>query len=213
MKDTVNPGDVDWTGDNPFIYLKTQIDGEWSCLALHFRIALSPHGIGQAILLVEAPYVDFSPGAYRLCLTDNAPMARYLIDGFVRHFALFRPCAALLERLDILDGSVFDRENRGTQAHVERAHCADRGVSVAMHWLGLGRPFMVDVPQSKTQTGRHEMFSVFQPADQAFLEVNSHRLSGTTVERDFFGGRAQSAALAHSETWVRAMSVKVPDAA
>ena len=202
MIETVKPGTVDWTGDNPFIYLKTDGDADWSCLALHFRIALSPHGAGQAMLVLEAPYAE-RPGARRFCLTDNAPMARYLVDGFVKRFALFRPCAALLDRLEIAAGAVFERDDREAGVHVERARDAARGLSAALHWQRLGRPFMVDVPAAQTQTGRHEMFTVFQPAAAAFIEIDGKRLPGATVERDFFGGRAQSAALAHSETWVR----------
>ncbi len=36
------------------------------------------------------------------------------------------------------------------------------------------------------------------------VAVNGERLPGATVERDFFGSRAASAALAFSETWVQA---------
>ncbi|HRO16204.1 MAG TPA: hypothetical protein PLL33_14430 [Paracoccus sp. (in: a-proteobacteria)] len=48
------------------------------------------------------------------------------------------------------------------------------------------------------------MFSVFQPAGSASVTVDGQVLPGRTVERDFFDRRAQSAALAHSESWIRA---------
>jgi len=204
MQDTVRPGDVDWTGDNPFIYLKNDPPAtDWSSLSLYFRIALSPHGGGHAMLVLERPYESASNVA-RLCLTDNAPMARYLLAGFVRKFALFRPCALLIDSLEIIDGARFETQVRGDESHAETAHVADRGLTASMTWQHLCRPFAVDVPPTQTQTGVHEMFSVFQPSGAAFVSVNGRRLSGNTVERDFFGGRAQSAALAYSETWVRA---------
>jgi hypothetical protein len=205
MQSSVRAGDVDWTGDNPFIYLKTDpASADWSSLSLYFRVALSPHGSGQAMLVLERPYEPAASGCARLCLTDNAPMARYLLQGFVKKFALFRPSAALIDSLEVIDGAHFETRVHGDEAHVESASHGGRGASASMTWQALGRAFAVDVPPGETQTGVHEMFSVFRPAGAACVDVNGRRLPGRTVERDFFGGRAQSAALAHSETWVRA---------
>ncbi|WP_341648195.1 hypothetical protein [Thauera humireducens] len=204
MITTVKPGAVDWTGDNPFIYLKTDPEGDWSALALYFRIALSPHGVGQAMLVLEAPYQPEYPKARRLMLTDNPVMARYLVDDFVKHFGLFRPCTALLDSVSIVGGAQFSCHDEGKGLHIQRATHAQEGLSLEMHWEGLQRPFMAAVPADKTQTGVHEMFSVFQPATSGWVAVNGERLPGTTVERDFFGSRAASAALAFSETWVQA---------
>lgn len=204
MITTVKPGAVDWTGDNPFIYLKTDPEGDWSALALYFRIALSPHGVGQAMLVLEAPYQPENRQARRLMLTDNPVMARYLLDDFVKHFGLFRPCAALLDQVRIVGGAEFTCHDEGRGLHIQHAVSTQAGLSLEMHWEGLQQPFMAAVPADKTQTGVHEMFSVFQPATRGWVAVNGDRLPGTTVERDFFGSRAASAALAFSETWVQA---------
>ncbi|RRD57538.1 NAD-dependent dehydratase [Comamonadaceae bacterium OH2545_COT-014] len=198
------PGAVDWTGDNPFVYLKTDPAGDWSALALYFRIAMSPHGAGQAMLVLEAPYQAEQAQARRLMLTDNPAMARYLLDGFVKHFALFRPCTALLNGMRIVGQAQFSCQDEGSQRHSQRATQAQEGLSLEMHWEELQTPFMAVVPADKTQTGVHEMFSVFRPAASGWIAVNGQRLPGATVERDFFGRRAASAALAFSETWVRA---------
>jgi hypothetical protein len=202
---TVRPGAVDWTGDNPFIYLKTDKAGDYSCLALYFRVAVSEHGPGQAMLVLESPYEAHHDRARRACLTNNLPMARYLIDGFVKRFALFRPCAALLDGMTITPGASFATEDPDPFTHIERAGDA-RGRSLCMRWEQLGEPFMADVPAAQTQTGAHEMFSVFQPAGSAQIEIDGQPVPGGTVERDFFGGRAQSAALAYSETWVHSIA-------
>lgn len=201
MQSSVRAGEVDWTGDNPFIYLKTDPGAaDWSSLSLYFRVALSPHGSGQAMLVLERPYEPTAADCTRLCLTDNAALARYLLEGFVKKFALFRPCAALIDDLEVVDGACFESELGADGSHTERARRDD--LSASMTWQVLDRAFAVDVPPGETQTGVHEMFSVFQPAGAALVSVNGRRLAGQTVERDFFGGRAQSAALAHSETWV-----------
>jgi hypothetical protein len=205
MQSSVRAGDVDWTGDNPFIYLKTDpAAAAWSSLSLFFRVALSPHHSGQVMLVLERPYEAQAPDCARLCPTDNAPLARYLLDGFVKKFALFRPCTALLDGLEIIDGARFETQRDRSESHTETARHAGLGLSASMTWQSLGRAFAVDVPSGETQTGMHEMFSVFRPAGAALVGVNGRRLPGEAVERDFFGGRARSAALAHSETWVRA---------
>lgn len=204
MITTVRPGAVDWTGDNPFIYLKTDPAGDWSALALYFRIGLSPHGVGQAMLVLEAPYEPERTDANRFVLTDNLHMTRYLIESFVKRFGLFRPCSQLLSDLRIVDDVTFSSHDEGKGLHIQRAVSAQAGLSAEMHWEGLQRPFMAAVPPDKTQTGIHEMYSVFQPAGSGWVSVNGNRLAGTTVERDFFGMRAASAALAFSETWVSA---------
>lgn len=204
MISTVKPGNVDWTGDNPFIYLKTDPSGDWSSLALYFRIALSPHGVGQVMLVLQAPYQPEQADAQRLVLTDNPTMARYLIDGFVKRFALFRPCTDLLNRVRIVGDARFSCHDEGRGTHSQQAVSEQEGLRMEMHWEGLQKPFMAAVPADKTQTGVHEMFSVFQPASSAWVAVNGQRLPGSTVQRDFFGSTAASAALAFSETWVQA---------
>lgn len=202
MKDTVKAGAVSWTGDNPFIYLKQPEHDGWSVLALYFRIAVSPFGAGHAMLLWRAiPTVETNFQC--TCLTDNEPMARYLLENFVSRFALFRPYVNELTQAQMLTGCGFDSSGTSHATHVQSAHHPESGQHMRMTWSSLQAPFMVDVPDTKSQTGMHEMFTVFQPAGAGQVEWCGRVLPGTTVERDFFAGRAQSAALAFSETWVQ----------
>ena len=48
-----------------------------------------------------------------------------------------------------------------------------------------------------------KLMAVFHAAQSAQVLVNGTPLEGQTIERDFNGSRAQSAALANSETWIR----------
>ena len=51
-----NPGKVEWSGENPGIYLKSDpANAEYDTLALFFRVALSPYGRGHAGLVLGAP--------------------------------------------------------------------------------------------------------------------------------------------------------------
>ncbi|MFB7223248.1 hypothetical protein [Streptomyces sp. NPDC056227] len=217
MADVVRPGKVDWTGDNPFIYLKTDPAGDWSALSLFFRVTASDFGPGSLVLTIEDPYDKRAEGAdvpapVRLALTDNEPLARFLIDGFVRRFVLFRPATAALDALELVGGAAFTTQGDGATMHTESARAEERGLSLAMTWEDLGTPFAVDVPGPQSGTGQHEMFSVFRTAGAAHVTVNDAVLPGSTVERDFLNGPAQSAALALSETWVRDGGAEVTQA-
>ena len=52
---SINPGRVDWSGENPGIYLKETADSDFATLALFFRVVLSPHGRGHAAIVLGAP--------------------------------------------------------------------------------------------------------------------------------------------------------------
>ena len=85
------PGTVEWSGENPGISLKEQPDGAFTTLASFFRVVLSPHGRGHALVLMQSPQ-DANPPADKpnVCYTDNEPLARYLVADFLSHFAQYR---------------------------------------------------------------------------------------------------------------------------
>ncbi len=199
MSSAVLAGKVDWTGDNPFIYLKTGEVGDWSSLSVFFRITASDHGTGHLLVVVTDPYAE---SAKALALTDNEPLARYLIAEFVSKFALFRPTNAF-GSLTLHHNAEFSQQI-DNHAWVESARDESAQVEAVLRWEGLQEPFAVHQPAHESGTGKHEMLSVFRPATAASVTVNGTPLPGSTVERDFLNGRAQSAALALSETWVRA---------
>lgn len=200
---SIRAGKVDWTGDNPFIYLKTDPLGDWTSLSLYFRIAASDYGRGQAILVLENPYQLDDDSAVRLCLTDNLELAKYLIQHFVRRFGLFRAAIAL-DKLEYVADAKFNTEADYPRHVTETAYSPGRETTLRMVWKNLQDTFAVALPPKETQTGEHDMFCVFQPASSAVVEVNGQRIAGNTVERDFFDRRAQSASMANSESWVRA---------
>lgn len=55
MTSAVLSGKVDWTGDNPLIYLKTDPEVDWSSLTLFFRVTASDYGTGHLSLVVTDP--------------------------------------------------------------------------------------------------------------------------------------------------------------
>ena len=92
MADAINfPGTVEWSGENPGISLKETPDGPFVALASFFRVVLSPHGRGHALVLMQSPQ-DAKPPAERgnYCLHDNEKLARYLVGDFVSHFGAWK---------------------------------------------------------------------------------------------------------------------------
>ena len=99
-------GPVDWTGDNPGIYLKDKADGPFISLMVWFRIAWSTYGRGHALLLFEDPTRAASwPEVANFCISDNPPLARYLVENFCKKFGVFREAKAFagLEYLPMLE--------------------------------------------------------------------------------------------------------------
>jgi hypothetical protein len=197
----IHPGTVDWSGENPGMYLKETAEGPFVTLVSFFRVVLSPHGRGHALVLLESPLLDLSiPEALNVCVTDNEPLARWLVQEFVAHFGAFRGVPALASiRYVPLTGVAASGDHRA--GYMEWVKGED--VEASLSWEGLGDPFMVELPVDKSATGRHEMFSLFVEASRVTATVNSRALRGRPVPRDFAGRRSSTAFLAFSETWVR----------
>lgn len=179
----IKTGTLDWTGDNPFIYLKTDPEQDWSSLSLYFRIASSAYGSGQAILVLDKPYEDGQNSDARLLITDNKPLAEYLVQDFVRHFGLFRKAVAL-DKLQVLGDGVFQTVNRFPELVSESVTSASAGLTVELQWHQMTQPAIcVDLPQSQTQTQKHEMMCVppgaaSQGADQWHRPARQHHRAG-----------------------------------
>src|SRR3954469_18392910 len=84
-------GTVEWSGENPGISLKESPDGPFVVLASFFRVVLSPHGRGHALVLLQSPHDASAPRARgNYCFHDNEALARYLVKDFVSHFGAYK---------------------------------------------------------------------------------------------------------------------------
>ncbi|MFP6732677.1 MAG: hypothetical protein VB959_02410 [Rhodospirillales bacterium] len=198
----IHPGVVAWTGENPGIYLKDEQDGPWTGLMTFFRITWSEHGRGHGVLLLDDPNVEQSlPEVANFCITDNEPLARYLVDEFFSKFASFKVSPGL-KAIQYLPLTEVYREGDTRAEYTEVVKSADQ--EVRMTWKGLGKPYAVDMPPEKGPTKAHEMYSLFLDASDALVTVNGRRLKGKVVERDFANTKKTTAFLAFSESWMGA---------
>jgi hypothetical protein len=195
-------GTVEWSGENPGISLKETPDGPFVALASFFRVVLSPHGRGHALVLLQSPQ-DASPPAERgnFCFHDNEKLARYLVADFVSHFGAFSGQAGLgglvYRPLDSVAAS-----GDPASSYSETVKAGD--LTVPLTWSGLGKPFCFALPPDKSATGKHYMPSLFVGCRDATVMVNGRALSGKPVPREIAGQSITTAMLAFSETWIRA---------
>ncbi len=199
MADTlVFPGTVEWSGENPGISLKEAPEGPFTTLASFFRVVLSPHGRGHALMLLQAPQDAASAG--NLCLTDNAPLARWLIRDFVAHFGAWRGLPGL-GGMRFVPLDAVETGGDAIASYSETVKAA--GLTVRLDWTGLGQPFCFVLPPERSATGVHHMPSVFVGCAEAGVTVNGQRRPGAPIPREIAGQRITTAMLAFSETWIR----------
>ena len=140
----INPGKVDWSGENPGILLKEDPDGPWSAMALFFRIVTSPAGRGHALLLYEDPNVEDSlPAVHNVMLSDNESLARYLMANFIAKLPSFAGAPAFKAvRYLPVDSVHSEGDPRSRYAEVVKAP----GLEVRLDWDELGQPVALELP-------------------------------------------------------------------
>ena len=199
MASPVNRGTVEWSGENPGIYLKDS-DGAWQALAVFFKVVTSPFGRGAgAIVLGEPASATGFPGAPNVCLSNNEPLMRWLVERYVSNFASFRNATAL-SGISYRPAASLATDGDGRTFHQESLGGED--LDVVLRWEDLAHPFAVDVAPAMSATGKHQMYSVFVEAKRGIISVNGSRLRGQIIERDFLDRRMSTAFLAFSETWI-----------
>lgn len=199
MADTVLfPGTVEWSGENPGISLKEDPAGPFTTLASFFRVVLSPHGRGHALVLMLDPQ---SAEGQNICLTDNEPMARWLVAEYVSHFGAWRNLPGLAGLRYAKMDSVRTSGDAIT-TYSETVRGAD--LTVALTWSGLGTPFCFALTPGTSATGKHHMPSLFVGCATATVTVNGKVRPGAPIPREIAGQSISTAMLAFSETWIRA---------
>ncbi|MGQ0664397.1 MAG: hypothetical protein ACT4P2_12635 [Pseudomonadota bacterium] len=200
MQTPIHPGAVEWSGENPGIYLKDTEDGPWVSLSLFFRVVISACGRGHGVIVLAKPFEAEGLKANNFCITDNRKLMDYLVSGFVSKFASFRQAPGL-GAMTYLDLESASSAGDALRSYAETVTSAER--EVTLQWHELGEPLAAEVPAAMGPTGAHDMYSVFQEAKSAAIVVDGKNLAGRAVTRDFLGRRMSTAFLAFSETWIR----------
>ena len=198
----VFPGTVEWSGENPGISLKDRPDAPFVALASFFRVVLSPHGRGHALVLLQSPETASPPrDRANYCLHDNEALARYRVAEFVSNFGAYRGLAGL-QNLSYRKLNRVEASGDPRSTYTETVSADD--LDVQLTWSGLGDPFCFAFPPDKSATGKHHMPSLFVGCENATITVNGTTLRGRPVPREIAGRTITTAMLAFSETWIRA---------
>jgi hypothetical protein len=196
----VTPGVVDWTGENPGILLKDPA-GNFSAMALFFRVAWSPVGQGQVLLLYGTPgAATGADGAPNVMMADNMRLAEFLKENFIGKLAAFRSAPAF-DRLPMKLARTV-RSTGDPMGHRYTETIAGEGLTVELVWEGLEPPKALELTPDQVGTGDHTMFTLLVPAREAQIIVNGRRLPGAVGERVQAGFKTTTAFLYFSETWI-----------
>lgn len=208
---SVNPGRVDWSGENPGIYLKQDPQGDYTALALFFRIVVSPYGRGHAAIVLGAPdEAKGWPAVPNFIVADNQAMMRWVVDGWVRRMPTFIGRKGLTDMTWLNLDSVEKRPGDLKTNYSETLRSS--GITLEMMWRDMGPPLPVEVTKENSATKAHEMYSVFLEARRAEIRINGMALPGEVASRQFFGRTMSTAFLAFSETWVTPLGAGSNDA-
>ena len=200
LENPVTPGIVDWTGENPGILLKDEY-GQFSAMALFFRVAWSPAGIGQLLLLYGSPSSPHgSRNAPNIMIGDNEHLANFLYINFIGKLAAFRnacPYNTLTYTTALSITSSGDpRSHRYAETVVSSEH------TIELIWEKLEEPLALELMPEQTGTGEHTMFTLLVPSRQAKIIVNGKCLPGNIGSRVQAGITTTTAFLYFAETWV-----------
>ncbi len=196
----ITPGSVDWTGENPGIVLRNA-DGSPAAMALFFRVAWSPEGQGQVLLLYGTPQqAKGTRDAPNVMLADNPALARFLKESFIAKLAAFRDAPAF-DSVPILPATAV-RSSGDPMSHRYAETVASDGLVVELVWEDLETPRALELEPDQVGTRSHTMFTLLVPARRASILVNGHALPGEVGTRVQAGMETTSAFLYFSETWI-----------
>jgi hypothetical protein len=197
IRPEVNPGTIQLAGENHIVRLRTGADGSESLLFNFFRLVISPHGYGHAAFVVPRPD---EPGRPNACYTDNAPMADWLLNWYLRQAGLYRDLPGLAE-LRIADGARFSFEPALPERWTETIEHGDGTVVVT--WRDLHGPQFIETLASEAPFGTHDIFSAQYSAHSADVLIDGVAVPGRPFRRaDVQNRELSSAFLAFAETWV-----------
>ena len=200
LNEPVTPGTLDWTGENPGILLK-DASGDFSAMALFFRVAWSPAGQGQVLLLFGTPgAIEGKPGAPNVIFSDNSALTAFLKENFIGKLAAFANAPAFATLPEVRAQAV--RSSGDPMGHRYSETISGGELTVELVWEDLEPPRALELTPEQVGTAEHTMFTLLVPARSAQIIVNGRALPGKLGNRVQAGFETTTAFLYFSETWI-----------
>ena len=191
MVSPTDPNQVRLTGENSFIRLSAEADGEVVTHASHWRVLLSPAGAGH-VLFMKSELTGSQPRIY----SDNIALASWLQEDIQGSLAPEYGDAGI----PVVE-AMFDRSGDATSFWTESVESDLDAVSLT--WYDFGEPFVVRTSPGSNPGQPHGVYSCLVPARKARVTINGVAARGSPSPRDIHGVAGSSCCLAFSETWVR----------
>ncbi|MGI9305593.1 MAG: hypothetical protein ACR2RB_23240, partial [Gammaproteobacteria bacterium] len=150
--------------------------------------------------LYESPNEEKSlPDVVNVMMTDNQPMAEYLMESFIGKLPALAglPATSAVQYVEITESRpTGDPRSRYTEA------VKAEGLDVELIWDGLGAPTALELPAELTGAKENELFTVLVESRKPQIIVNGTSLKGEPFERVQAGIKTTTAFLYFSETWI-----------
>ena len=189
MPSPADPNPVQLTGENSFIQLFLEEDGDATTRASHWRILLSPAGTGHVLFLAT----DLMAGEPRI-YSDNIALARWLQEGIQGSMTPeYRDTGIPVVQ------AKFDKSGDARSFWTETVE-SDEDI-IDLTWYDFGEPFMVAVEAGAMPDRPYGVYSCLVPARRAQVTINGEVGRGTPLPKDSHGRKSSTCCLAFSETW------------
>ncbi len=189
MARSIDPNQIVLTGENSFMRLLEEKEGEPLTFASHWRVLYSKGGSGHALFL-RGELTENRIEVY----SDNIALARWLQEG---------PMGAMRKEFADTDLPVIDAyftSDGDTRAFWSERIESDEG-DITMTWYDFGEPLMLNAPPGANQSHPYGVFSCLIPARRVQFIFDGIIASGQPYPSEIDGRPSSTCCLAFSETW------------
>lgn len=189
MATLTDPNQIRLTGENQFMRLHTTAQGPMTTRCSHWRILLSPAGVGH-VLLLRSDVTDDQVRIY----ADNPALARWLQQEILT-------TGEFSDQTQAITAARFFRLGDTQSFWTETIETAAEHLMLT--WGDFGEPFVITVPVGSDPNRPLGWSSVFVPAQRAQLTLNGKTAIGRPFPEQRGERLSSTAGLALSETWLR----------
>lgn len=181
---------VQLTGENSFLRLSEEEGGETTTQVSHWRVLISPHGMGHVAFL-RSQLTAGEPRIY----ADNIALARWLQEDIQ---GAMTPEYGDLS-LPVLSAD-FDKFGDARAFWTETIESAEDVIELT--WHGFGEPIAINLETGSNPPRPHGVLSCLIPASAAQVTINGEIAAGRPWPTDQEGRTSSTCCLAFSETWL-----------
>ena len=194
--------DILWHGESIGMFLKEEPDEDYSALAMCFRIMTSPHGDGNGAIVLGEPNIPMGwPKKPNFVITDNFPLMRWLVDGWISRLQCFKGRPGF-ENMTWKNLRLHSKRPLNVYKPYVQTYWGN-GITAVLTWEEVTDRLAVTVPAESNYNGVHDLMAFYMEMKHASLVVNGKKMLGKPVSsEDMIGEPMRTAFLGYTETWL-----------